>query len=133
MVLITFKFYAKWIKIPVQAEVDEKFGEVIINNESKIGLNLRNKKYKFFYNDYELKLNSSKTLLELGLNKNPIIKIIDLDIEQIIKPSESSNIPILFNFKLLYTLFCSNLLSIGIFVNINKTEIKPIILFNIVT
>ena len=99
MVLITFKFYAKQIEIPVQAEVDEKFGEVIINNESKIGLNLRNKKYKFLYNGYELKLNYSKTLLELGLNKNPIIIIKDLDIEQIIKPSESSNIPIRFNFE----------------------------------
>ena len=48
MVLITFKFYAKWIEIPVQAEVDEKFGEVIINNESKIGLNLRIKNINFF-------------------------------------------------------------------------------------
>ena len=95
MVLITFKFYGK--QISIQAKDDQKFGEVIINNESKIGLNLRNKKYKFLYNGYELKLNSSKTLLELGLNKKPIITIIDLDITPIIGSSGFSNLNIRFN------------------------------------
>ena len=96
MVLITFKFYDK--QISVQAKEDQMFGEVILNNESKIGLNLRNKKYKFLYNGYELKLTSSKTLLELGLNKNPIITIIDLDITPIIGSSEFGNLQIHFNF-----------------------------------
>ena len=50
MVLITFKFYDK--QISVQAKEDQMFGEVILNNESKIGLNLTNKKYKFFYKYY---------------------------------------------------------------------------------
>ena len=96
MVLITFKFYDK--QISVQAKEDQMFGEVILNNESKIGLNLSNKKYKFLYNGYELKLTSSKTLLELGLNKNPIITIIDLDITPIIGSSEFGNLQIHFNF-----------------------------------
>ena len=97
MVLITFKFYGK--QIPIQANIEQRFGEVIINNESKIGLDLRNKKYKFFFNGGEIKHNSSKTLLELGLNKNNNINIIDLDITQIIGSSESGNLSIRFNYK----------------------------------